>query len=390
MGTESSAAAWARGRGARSGAYHGPTVERPLRPDELKSSIDQVLAGFLADRRAEAAAIDPSAAALVDEVTRVVGAGGRRLRPAFCYWGHVAAGGRHSDAILRASASLELLHAFAILHDDVMDLAEMRRGEPAAFRRLAAERRAAGARGDALHWGMSVAVLAGDLAFALSDTLLLSSGFPPERMAEATSIVHDMRIRAVTGQYLDLSGAGRAIADAEEVRRIARLKTAAYSVEGPLLIGASLNGAPAGLHDRLRAYGAAIGEALQLRDDLIGLFGDPQTTGKDAHTDVRQGTPTLLLAEALRLGGPGERSVILDLWGRDDLGPREVEAVRTAIAATGAPEATAALIDDLVQQAVQALEPSAAVDPVPDEALQVLTKLAWLVGDGAVVAAGAG
>lgn len=368
-------------------AYHGPTVARPLRPDELTSSIDLVLAGFLADRRAEAAAIDPSAAALVDEVSRVVGAGGRRLRPAFCYWGHVAAGGRHSEAILRASASLELLHAFAILHDDVMDLAEMRRGEPAAFRRLARERRAAGARGDALHWGMSVAVLAGDLAFALSDTLLLSSGFPPSRLAEATGIVHDMRIRAVTGQYLDLLGAGRAIAEADEVRRIARLKTAAYSVEGPLLIGASLNGASEGLRRRLRAYGAAIGEALQLRDDLIGLFGDPQQTGKDAHTDVRQGAPTLLLAEALRLGGPEQRRVILELWGREGLGPQEVEAVRTAIAATGAPEATVALIDDLVAQASAALDPagSEGAAPVPDEAHRVLAALARLVAHGAAV-----
>src|SRR3712207_4684045 len=153
---------------------------------------------------------------------------------------------------------------------------------------------------------MSVAVLAGDLAFALSDTLLQVSGFPPDRVAAATVVLHDMRVRAVAGQFLDLSGAGRPLwgsgrvtsVTEEEVRRIARLKTASYSVEGPLRLGATLAGAGAALLGSLRAYGSAVGEVLQLRDDLMGLFGDPRLTGKDADCDVRQGTPTLLLAEA--------------------------------------------------------------------------------------------
>jgi geranylgeranyl diphosphate synthase type I len=344
--------------------------------DELASSIDEVLARFLEERRAEAASIEGSAGALVDEVARVVGAGGRRLRPAFCYWGHLAAGAPHSAAILRASASLELLHAFALLHDDVMDQAVVRRGEPAAYRRLAREREASHARGDALHYGISVAVLAGDLAFALSDTLLLASGFPPDRVVAAGGILHDMRIRAVAGQYMDLSGAGRPVADPEEVRRIARLKTAAYSVEGPLLLGAALGRGSRDLRDRFCAYGALVGEALQLRDDLLGLFGDPEKTGKDVESDVRHGKPTLLLAEALRRGGPAERRTIIDLWGRPDLGVDEIDAVRAAIAATGAPGATTALIDELVGEAVTVL------DPLPEDARDVLTRLAELVGQG--------
>jgi geranylgeranyl diphosphate synthase, type I len=374
-----------RGEGGSCGirAYHGPIVHGgALSLDELKSSIDRVLAEFLDERRAEAAAIEGSATALVDEVSRVVEAGGRRLRPAFCYWGHLSAGAPHSEAILRSAASLELLHAFAILHDDVMDRAEVRRGEPAAFRRLAGERAASGARGDALHFGISVAILAGDLAFALSDTLLLASGFPPGRIAAATGILHDMRVRAVAGQFLDLSGAGRPVLgagspNADEVRRIARLKTAAYSVEGPLLLGATLGGGGEDLERRLRAYGVSVGEALQLRDDLMGLFGDPRQTGKDTETDIRQGTPTLLLAEALRRGEASERRLIADLWGRADLGADEVDAVRTAIAATGAPEAILSLIDELVAEAIDVLR------PLPAEACAVLSRLALLVGRGA-------
>jgi geranylgeranyl diphosphate synthase, type I len=364
------------------GAYHGPAMHGvPVTSGELKLAVDRVLEQFLAEQRAELAAIGDSACALVDEVARVVGAGGRRLRPAFCYWGHMAAGAPHSEEILRAAASLELLHAFALLHDDVMDRAEVRRGEPTAFRRLAEERAASRARGDALHYGMSVAILAGDLSFALSDTLLQVSGFPPERVAVATRVLHDMRIRAVAGQFLDLSGAGRPLWGAEslgeeEVRRIARLKTASYSVEGPLLLGATLGGADGALLARLRAYGASIGEVLQLRDDLTGLFGDPQLTGKDADGDVRQGTPTLLLAEALHRGSPDDRRTIVELCGRPELDGAEVDAVRGAIAASGAPEAILTLIDELVAAAVREVE------VLPEPASTALAELAALVGRG--------
>lgn len=358
----------------------------PMDLDDLRAAVDRVLDGFLEERRAELAAMGDSAAALADEVARVVGAGGRRLRPAFCYWGHMAAGAPHSPEILRAAASLELLHAFALLHDDVMDRAEVRRGEPTAFRRLAEERAASGARGDPLHYGMSVAVLAGDLAFALSDTLLQVSGFPSDRVAAATGVLHDMRVRAVAGQFLDLSGAGRPLwgsgrVTEEEVRRIARLKTASYSVEGPLRLGATLAGADAALLARLRAYGASVGEVLQLRDDLMGLFGDPQLTGKDADGDVRQGTPTLLLAEALRRGDAAERRLIAEHWGRPDLDAAEVDAVRSAIAASGAPEAILSLIDHLVAGAVDE------VRSLPGPAATALADLAALVGSGCVVPA---
>jgi geranylgeranyl diphosphate synthase type I len=265
-----------------------------------------------------------------------------------------------------------------------MDRAEVRRGEPTAFRRLAQERAASRARGDALHYGMSVAILAGDLAFALSDTLLQVSGFPLDRIWGATRILHDMRIRAVAGQFLDLSGAGRPLWGAGsltegEVRRIARLKTAAYSVEGPLLLGATLGGAGVALLDRLRAYGTSIGEVLQLRDDLTGLFGDPEVTGKDAGSDVRQGTPTLLLAEALQRGSPDDRRTIVELWGRGDLDAADVDAVRSAVAASGAPEAILSLIDELVAGAVEE------VRPLPEAARIALAELAALVGRGGVM-----
>jgi geranylgeranyl diphosphate synthase type I len=190
-----------------------------------------------------------------------------------------------------------------------------------------------------------------------------------------------MRIRAVAGQFLDLSGAGRPLWGAGsvgegEVRRIARLKTAAYSVEGPLLLGATLGGADVALLARLRAYGASIGEVLQLRDDLMSLFGDPELTGKDADADVRQGTPTLLLAEALHRGAPDDRRTIVELWGRGNLEAAEVDAVRGAIAASGAPEAILRLIDELVAGAVDE------VRSLPQPASTALAELAALVGRG--------
>lgn len=343
--------------------------------DELRGAVDEALRAFLARRRDDLARAAPGALPVLEEVERAL-PGGKRLRPAFCWWGHRAGGGGPEGPIVPAAASLELLHTFALLHDDVMDWAGERRGKPAAFRRIAAEHAAAGGGGDHLQFGISVAILAGDLAFALSDQMFTESGFPPEALARAFPALHALRGRAAAGQFLDLLYTGDAEAPAAAVRLAARLKTASYSIEGPLLVGAALAGAPPGVEEPLAAYGAALGEAYQLGDDVLGLFGDPAVTGKDVGSDVRLGRPTPLVAEALTRAGGAQREVLLGAWGNHSAGPSEVEAVREVVRGTGALDAIVTEIERLVAAAREAV---AAKGRLPAEAAGALASLAGLV-----------
>jgi geranylgeranyl diphosphate synthase type I len=202
-----------------------PAVELVL----LHDRVDRTLEGFLLERREELAAIEPAAAAALDDVIALVRAGGKRLRPAFCYWGFRAAGGPDGEPIVRAAAALELLHTMALIHDDVMDDSPERRGEPATHVRRARELRATGAL-DPERVGRSVAILAGDLAAVLADQLLGEAGFGAERLVEAQREYHRMRMAMAAGQYLDL-------VPGSSGPRAARLRGAAYTVEGPLVVG---------------------------------------------------------------------------------------------------------------------------------------------------------
>jgi geranylgeranyl diphosphate synthase type I len=252
----------------------------------LRDRVDGLLASFLREARDEVAGDDPGAAALVDEVIRLVAAGGKRLRPAFCFWGHLAAGGPDGEAILRAATALELLHTMALIHDDLMDESAERRGVPVSAVHLAAESRRRGLTVDPERFGRSAAILAGDLAAVLADRLMLSSGFPPERLLRALGRYHRMRTEMAAGQFLDVAGLA---GDRAAARRAAALKGGAYTVEGPLLIGAALAGAPGAVEAALSRFGAPLGQAFQLRDDLHD--------GEGAH-GATPGEVNALVAEA--------------------------------------------------------------------------------------------
>jgi geranylgeranyl diphosphate synthase, type I len=317
------------------------------RVDDVRRRIDAVLSSFLAGRKVALAEAHPVAAGLADELWRVVAAGGKRLRPLFCYWGFRAGGEEDGDPIVRAAASLELLHTFAIVHDDVMDRSPLRRGQAATHIEMAAE-------GDA-HAGVSAAILAGDLALSLADELFSESGFPAERFLAGFRWYNRMRTEVVAGQYLDLvASKGPAPAEAT-VRRIARLKSGGYTVEKPLLIGAALAAAPPEVERALSGFGATLGEAFQLRDDVLGAFGDPAETGKDADGDLREGKRTLLISRALAACSPAERSVVESHLGRPDLSAPDAEEIRGILRSSGALESTLATIEDLRETAVRSL-----------------------------------
>jgi geranylgeranyl diphosphate synthase type I len=228
--------------------------------DRVRREVDEILARFLADRRAELAGLDPDAALLADEILRVVRAGGRRLRPALCVWAFRAAGGADGDErILRAGAAIELLHTSALVHDDVMDRDVERRGEPATHVRFAKE---APAGVDPDGFGTAAAVLVGDLGLVLSERLMRTSGFEGERLDAAMSRFDRMRVEMAAGQFLD-------VAVSERRDRVRALKTASYTTEGPVRIGAALAGADAAAEGALGVFARLLGEAFQLRDDAL-------------------------------------------------------------------------------------------------------------------------
>jgi geranylgeranyl diphosphate synthase, type I len=261
--------------------------------DALLSRVGDRLDALLATELSRWSAVDPRGAVLVEAIAALVDAGGKRLRPLFCLSGFLAAGGdqARSRAAVDAAAALELLHAFALLHDDVLDDSPLRRGAPTAHERHAAAHRAAGWAGEPRRFGEGVATLAGDLAHIYADRL--ASALP----AAALDIWHELRTEIVIGQYLDIRVAAERIADPALSRWIAICKSGRYTVHRPLTLGAAVAGrldlAPVFIR-----YGNALGEAFQLRDDLIDAFGDSAISGKPTGSDFSQQKMTLLVALA--------------------------------------------------------------------------------------------
>jgi geranylgeranyl diphosphate synthase type I len=254
--------------------------------------------------------------------------GGKALRPRFCYWGHAITGGDISPLLAQAGAALELLHAFALIHDDLMDDSDTRRGRPALHRQLAAQHRQHDWAGDPDRYGYAMALLTGDLAFAMASRL--GAALPGPAVAVWSRMVSEL----VLGQYLDLAGAARRDRSLEVARTTALLKSGQYTVTDPLRLGAALAGVPE-LPAALARYGDLVGEAFQLRDDLLGVFGDPRLTGKPVGEDLISGKPTQLLAYAADMLPPRGQA-LLALAGTPALTSAGVTELTGEIARCGA------------------------------------------------------
>lgn len=366
----------------------GETIPRPrAREVELVSAVDSVLAGFLASQIAQLDGIDPELGTFARTMRDLVLAGGKRLRPTFGYWGWRGVVGPDEplDPVLPALGALELMHTFALIHDDVMDNSATRRGGPTAQWIFAAQHESAGRTGDAAQFGSTSAILVGDLCLVLADQLLARSALPPATLFAVRRRYDGMRIEAVAGQYLDVLG--ESAPDSWSVERallVARHKTASYTVQRPLQFGLALAG-PGGTHraeldEAYSRYGEAVGEAFQLRDDLLGVYGDPAVTGKPAGDDLRTGKPTTLLMLARQLATPAQRAALtLDPAGAaipasGSGGPPNPDVSRMAqtIADTGAPDHVEELIRQRVADGIATLDAA----PIDDLARAALSDLA--------------
>ena len=346
--------------------------------DRLRAAVADALTGFLAEKQQTLAAMSPDLTPVVDELAAVT-AGGKRLRPAFAYWGWrglrdagAATAGEDEVAVLRAAAALEFFHGSALVHDDVMDAATTRRGRPATHIGFSGRHVTDGLDGNSTAFGVGAAILVGDLALVWSDEMLHRSGLSAAALARTRTVWDTMRTEVTAGQYLDLLRAAGGLPGPQGALTVARYKSAGYTVQRPLQLGAAIAGADAEVTEACTAIGLPLGEAFQLRDDVLGVFGDPSVTGKSADDDLREGKQTLLIALAEEQADDRGRALLRDLLGNADAGPEEFDALRTLLETTGARARVEARITEQTARARAAI----ATAPLTDDARAALDALA--------------
>ena len=336
-------------------------------PDLVRAHVARVdarLPVFLTEARDRLLPLSSDLQPALDELVLFL-QGGKRLRGALLLLGHELAGGDPADVIGPAVAC-ELLQACALLHDDWIDAADTRRGRPAAHVAFAARHRAAGWHGDPDHYGAAIAVLLGDLAFALGDRAFMESSVAADRLVAGLGQWHLLREEVMAGQTLDVDAAAAQSTDPDVALHIARLKSGRYSVTRPLQTGALLAGADGPVVAALRDIGEPLGLAFQLRDDLLGVFGDERFTGKPASGDLLEGKRTFLVTTAAARLAPDERAVLLTGLGVPGLDDDDLERLRRLLRSSGAVEVVQQRIDDEVaaaRTAVAALPPDLAPGP---------------------------
>jgi geranylgeranyl diphosphate synthase type I len=362
-------------------------VPEPIRFSDV---IDSRLQDFFRETQVDVTRISDDLVPLVEYSEKFL-TGGKRFRARFCFWGWRAIAGlseedsgAHADhPIFDLASTLEIFHAAALVHDDIMDNSDTRRGEPAAHRWFEARHTNQNFAGDPAHYGVSTALLVGDLLLAWADEMLgraLSHTPSADARALTRREYQRMRSEVTLGQYLDIheEAAWRHTVETSRFDRALRVityKSAKYSMEAPLRLGGSLANASSAQLNQLSAFGLPLGIAFQLRDDILGVFGDPEVTGKPSGDDLREGKRTVLIALAEQEMSPSARSVFADLLGDPDLTDDQITVMQTTLHDTGAVEKVEAIISESVEKSLEALE-RATIAP---EARTELARLAEVV-----------
>jgi geranylgeranyl diphosphate synthase type I len=339
------------------------TVSTSWDADAFRAAIQSALDRFVDEQAVRLEPLGKDAARLVDAAHAAV-SGGKRFRAAFCVWGFRAVRDDGPDAapLVRAAAALELLHASALVHDDYMDASDTRRGRPATHKAFEALHRDRGWSGDPEQYGASAAILLGDLLLSWADEMLRRCGMPHDVVREALAFFDTTRSEVIAGQFLDVSVQARGESDVEQAMRVLRYKSAKYSIERPLHVGAALAGAGPETLEALTRFGLPLGEAFQLRDDLLGVYGDPHATGKPAGDDLTEGKRTVLVALALQRAATPDAER-LDMALGSALSLDEVADLRRIIDDSGAHAEVERRIDELTTRSLAALDEAGVTPP---------------------------
>jgi geranylgeranyl diphosphate synthase, type I len=342
---------------------------------ELTGAITEQLRRYLHDRRTQTAYIGEDYVLLVAALEDFVLNGGKRLRPAFAYWGwRAVAAGEPDPNVLLLFSALELLHASALVHDDVIDESSTRRGRPTAHIRFAALHRDRAWRGCAERFGISAAILLGDLALTWADDIVFGVDLSPDAQRRIRRVWSDIRTEVLGGQYLDIVAEASADESIASAMNVDIFKTACYTVARPLQLGAAAAADRPDVQDLFQQFGTDLGVAFQLRDDVLGVFGDPAVTGKPSGDDLRSGKRTVLIAEALQLADtsdPLAANLLRSSIGAE-LTDAQVAELRGVIESVGALAAAEDRIATLTRRALDAL----AAAPISQAAKSGLAELA--------------
>lgn len=348
--------------------------------ERLVAGVRQALTEFLTSRRGQLDAVGPELAPFAESLEAFVLTGGKRLRPSFAYWGWRGAGGDpagpDAEKIVTAAASLELIQACALIHDDVIDSSDMRRGQPAVHRRFARLHQDQSWHGDPAGFGNATAILVGVLALAWANSMLSHSGYVGTRLTAAAGVYDAMLSEVIAGQYLDLVEQSIDQHSVDRSLRVTEFKTAKYTIERPLHLGAVLADAEPELLAVYSDYAVPLGEAFQLRDDVLGVFGDPAKTGKPAGDDLREGKRTVLIALAVDAADPTDTAELSRRLGDPDLDSATIDRLRAIITESGALTETEKIIADRTEQARVALEAGVNSGLVSPDGATALRRLA--------------
>ena len=342
---------------------------------EVRDCVEIELAQFMREQRAYLDSISPELEPVSQALSSFLLDSGKRLRPLFAYAGIISTGGALNPATTKAISSLELLQACALIHDDLMDGSDTRRGKPSIHRHFESIHVQDELEGFAPAYGLASAVLLGDLALVWSNQLLNTSGITAQELARVLPTFDEMRVELMAGQFLDIHEQTQKNTDLGRSMKIARYKSGKYTIERPLHMGAVLSGQSSPeLLLALSEYGLPLGEAFQFRDDLLGVFGDPSVTGKPAGDDLREGKRTALIAMTDTRCTDAMREESRKYFGKNDLDEKGVAILQEMIESTGAKAELEKMIENLTHRAVQAIDNSA----IADGARNTLTELALI------------
>jgi geranylgeranyl diphosphate synthase type I len=339
----------------------------------FREAVSAEISAFLSEQSAVLDSVGPELVPVHLMASQLL-CGGKRIRPAFCVWGYAAAAGIPTEEelkpLLAAAGSLDVLHVSALIHDDLMDSSDLRRGRPAAHRQFEALHANAGWLGDSAAFGRAGAILLGDLLLMWSAQMLHGAGVDQSTLERALPIVEAMRTEVTCGQYLDMVAQAHPLRKRapaigslkptielalDDASRVVEYKAARYTVQRPCQIGAALGGGTDELYFALGAYGSPLGRAFQFRDDLLGVFGDPQVTGKPAGDDLREGKRTVLVAHAYAHGDDAGQKLLVQRLGDPALDDAGISELQQVIVESGARDAVESMINDYYERALKAL-----------------------------------
>lgn len=323
---------------------------------QFKSEIDKDIASAFDEAISGAERQDVFVADALREVKQFTLAGGKRLRAAFMYYGYCAAGGTDPERMRKAAVSIELVHAFLLIHDDIIDRDELRHGVPTIHTHF----RTLGGRlflgKDAVHFGDSMGIIIGDMIAAIGNKIIFESGFPAELVLRALAKLQDIVSLTVVGEARDVLIGYRGEATEEEILSMYEHKTARYTVDGPLQLGVLLAGGSVEIAQSLEAYAVPIGIAFQIQDDILGVFGSEEKLGKPVGSDIAEGKITILVSKALSNASPSERKELLSILGKgESLRQEEIERFRSLITDLGAYRASQNMAREFIEEGKNAL-----------------------------------